>query len=80
MSPVDLKVDNAQVGADFIEQFTQVLSPYKDGTCPVRVFYQREEAEGMLELGVQWRVTPADMLLHEMKVLIGEDNLALQFK
>ncbi|NMP33248.1 DNA polymerase III subunit alpha [Thalassotalea sp. M1531] len=77
---LDLKVDNALISANFIEQFTQVLSPYKDGTCPVRVFYQREEAEAMLELGVQWRVTPADMLLHEFKILLGEDNLALQFK
>ncbi|REL36118.1 DNA polymerase III subunit alpha [Thalassotalea euphylliae] len=77
---LDLNVDSSQIGADFIEQFTQVLSPYKDGTCPVRVFYKRQEAQGMLELGVQWRVTPADMLLHEMKQLLGEENLALQFK
>ena len=76
---LDIKVDKAQVGADFIDKFTQVLSPYKDGTCPIRVFYQREEAEGMLELGVQWRVTPADMLLHELRILLGDDNVALQF-
>ena len=73
-------MDTAHIGADFINKFTQVLSPFKDGTCPVRVFYKRPEAEAMLELGVQWRVTPADTLLHELKVMLGEANLALQFK
>jgi len=65
---------------DFIERFTEVISPYKEGTCPVRVFYQREEASAMLELGVQWRVTPADALLYELKVLLGEENVAMEFK
>ncbi|WP_448211089.1 DNA polymerase III subunit alpha [Colwellia sp. MEBiC06753] len=77
---LDLSVDSAEIGADFIEKFTQVLSPYKDGTCPVRVFYRCPEAEAMFELGVQWRVTPEDMLLHELRILLGEENLTLQFK
>ncbi|MFD2165859.1 DNA polymerase III subunit alpha [Thalassotalea euphylliae] len=80
VSSLDLNVDSAQISADFIDKFTQVLSPYKDGTCPVRVFYKRPEAQAMLELGVQWRVTPADMLLHELRILLGDENVALQFK
>ncbi len=80
LKSLDINVDTAHIGADFINKFTQVLSPFKDGTCPVRVFYKRPEAEAMLELGVQWRVTPADTLLHELKVMLGEANLALQFK
>ncbi len=76
----DLQVDKSQVGSSFIEQFTQTLTPHKEGTCPVRVFYQREEARGMLELGVQWRVSPADVLLYDLKKLLGEENVTLQFK
>ncbi len=76
---LDIHVKKPAIADNFIEQFTQVLSPHKDGTCPVRVFYQREEAEATLELGVQWRVTPADILLHELKVLLGEDCVKLQF-
>jgi DNA polymerase III subunit alpha len=76
---LDINVDKSVIKSDFIDEFTQVLLPYKDGTCPVRVFYQREEAEGMMQLGVQWRVTPADMLLYNLKNLLGDDNVALQF-
>ena len=80
VTSLDLKVNKSTINKHFIEEFTRVLSPYKDGTCPIRVFYEREEAHGMLELGVQWRITPEDALLHELRVLLGEECLALQFK
>ena len=79
VSSLDLQVKQSELSTDFFEQFTKVLSPHKDGTCPVKVYYQREGAEAMLELGVQWRVTPADILLHELKVLLGDSSVALQF-
>jgi DNA polymerase-3 subunit alpha len=34
----------------------------------------------MLELGVQWRVTPADDLLYQLTLMLGEEKIALQFK
>ncbi|GAA6173066.1 DNA polymerase III subunit alpha [Colwellia sp. KU-HH00111] len=80
VTSLDIKVDKNKLSDCFIEQFTEVLTPHKEGTCPVRVFYQREEARGMLELGVQWRVSPADMLLYDLKELLGEDSVTLQFK
>ncbi len=80
VSSLDVQIDKNQLSDDFIAQFSQVLSEYKDGTCPVRVFYQRDEAQAMLELGVQWRVTPADGLLNQLKNLLGEENIALEFK
>lgn len=80
VTSLDLQVDKAHISTDFIEQFTQALTPHKEGTCPVRVYYQCEAARGMLELGVQWRVSPADMLLYDLKELLGENNVTLQFK
>ncbi|GLX80945.1 DNA polymerase III subunit alpha [Thalassotalea eurytherma] len=80
LQSIDLSLDRQVVNDNFFEQFSQVLSEYKDGTCPVKVNYLREEAQATLELGVQWRVTPADKLLHQLKLLLGEDNVTLQFK
>ncbi|QOL24608.1 DNA polymerase III subunit alpha [Thalassotalea sp. LPB0316] len=80
LQSIDLSLDRQVVNDNFFEQFSQVLSEYKDGTCPVKVNYLRDEAQATLELGVQWRVTPADKLLHQLKLLLGEDNVALQFK
>jgi DNA polymerase-3 subunit alpha len=80
VTSVDINVNKTKAGKGFIEKFTEVLTPYKDGTCPVRLFYQRDEAKAMLELGVQWRVTPADPLLHELKTLLGDGDVTLRFK
>jgi DNA polymerase-3 subunit alpha len=76
---LDIRVNKTEISENFLNQFNQVLTPYKEGTCPVRVFYQRQEVQAMLELGVQWRISPTDSLLHELKTLLGDDNIALQF-
>ena len=80
VSSLDITVDKTSISPNFIEKFRQVLTPFKEGTCPIRVFYSCEEARGMLELGVQWRITPADLLLHELKTLLGDDKIVLEFK
>lgn len=80
VASLDLQIDKNQLSGRFIERFTEVLTPYKEGICPVRVFYQRDEAQGMLELGVQWRVSPSDQLLYDLKTLLGEEQVELKFK
>ncbi len=80
VTSLDIQVNRAAVSDKFIEQFTTILTPHKEGTCPVTVYYQREEARGVLELGVQWRVSPTDVLLSDLKELLGEENVTLQFK
>lgn len=80
VTSLDIQVNRALINERFIEQLSQVLTPHKEGTCLIRVFYQREEARGMLELGVQWRVSPADVLLYDLKELLGEESVTLQFK
>jgi len=80
VTSLDLQIDRNKLSEKFTEQFTKILTPYKEGICPVRVFYQRDEAQGMLELGVQWRVSPSDMLLYDLKTLLGEEQVELKFK
>jgi len=31
-------------------------------------------------LGVQWRVSPSDTLLYDLKTLLGEEQVELKFK
>ncbi|WP_371189026.1 DNA polymerase III subunit alpha [Thalassotalea maritima] len=76
---IDLNVVSQSLPVNFLHELKQVLSPCKEGTCPVRVFYQRPEARAVLELGTQWRVSPTDTLIHQLKLLLGEENVALQF-
>ncbi|WP_371372718.1 DNA polymerase III subunit alpha [Thalassotalea aquiviva] len=76
---LDIHLQRAQIGPDFVQRFSQVLSPYKEGSCPVKLYYQRDEAKVTLELGTQWRVSPADSLIHQLKILVGEENISLEF-
>jgi len=80
VTSIDLHVEQQAIADNFIDQFTEVLDPFKEGTCPIRVFYQAREAQAMLEFGVQWRVSPTDQLLYQLKTLLGEEKVALQFK
>jgi DNA polymerase III subunit alpha len=75
-----LRVNKAEISDDFIEKFTEILSPFKEGICPVQVAFERPEAQAELEFGVQWRVTPSDKLLYELNILLGETNVSLQYK
>ncbi|WP_394176606.1 DNA polymerase III subunit alpha [Thalassotalea litorea] len=77
---LDIQLHRTQIGDNFVTDFHRVLEPFKEGTCPVRVFYQRPEASATIELGTQWRVTPSDALVHELGLLLGADNVAMAFK
>ncbi|MDG2394554.1 MAG: OB-fold nucleic acid binding domain-containing protein, partial [Thalassotalea sp.] len=76
---IDIQLQRSQVDKQFVSGFTKVLSEYKEGSCPVKLHYQRDEAKVTLELGTQWRVTPSDTLIHELKILLGEDSVSLNF-
>ncbi|TLU67603.1 DNA polymerase III subunit alpha [Thalassotalea litorea] len=77
---LDIQLHRNQIGDTFVADFYRVLTPFKEGTCPVRVFYQRPEASATIELGTQWRVTPSDALVHELRLLLGAENVAMAFK
>jgi DNA polymerase-3 subunit alpha len=61
----------------FVERFNTVLTPFKEGTCPLNIYYQTPDAQAKMTLGIEWRVTPSDELLHQLKPLV--DRVELQF-
>ncbi len=68
-----------QIDERFYQRFTEILTPHKDGTVPVNIYYQRADARAKLTLGTQWRVTPNDALLEELQQLLGRDQVELEF-
>ncbi len=76
---LSLSVYREQVDRPFFERFCQVLEPHKAGSVPVHVYYQRDNARARLTLGTEWRVTPSDDLLYELKQLLGQDQVELEF-
>ncbi|GAB3022186.1 DNA polymerase III subunit alpha [Bowmanella dokdonensis] len=56
-----------------------VLDKYRGGTCPVQLSYLHPHASAMLSVGADWYVTPADELIHELQLLVGDKQVALMF-
>ena len=76
---LSVSIEQSQIDDQFFERFSQILEPHRAGTIPVNVYYQRLEARARLTLGTQWRVTPSDTLLDELKQLLGNDQVELEF-
>ncbi len=76
---LSVSIDAKQINDKFFEQFTRILEPHKAGTVPVNVYYQRADARARLTLGTEWRVTPSDTLLDDLKQLLGKSQVELEF-
>jgi DNA polymerase-3 subunit alpha len=74
---INVNLNQQNIDSDFITKFHDVVAPYKEGTCPLNIYYQTPDAQAKLTLGIQWRVSPEDDLLHHLKPLV--DNVELQF-
>jgi DNA polymerase-3 subunit alpha len=78
-SALELKVEQQQVDKHFFSRFNQVMAPFQYGALPVNIFYSRAESTAKLELGIQWRVTPDDELLDNLRMLLGSKQVRLKF-
>ncbi|MFH0256282.1 DNA polymerase III subunit alpha [Vibrio rumoiensis] len=76
---LSISLEQSQIDGQFFEKFSRALEPYRAGTVPVNIYYQRQDARAKLSLGVEWRVTPDDNLLDELKLLIGSKQVELEF-
>ncbi|AEA79169.1 DNA polymerase III alpha subunit [Vibrio cholerae LMA3984-4] len=72
---LSISILQSQIDQQFFERFSHILEPHRAGTVPVNVYYQRPDARARLTLGTEWRVTPSDTLLDELKQLLGHDQV-----
>ena len=76
---LSVSISESQIDSQFFERFSRILEPHRAGTIPVHVYYQRSDARARLTLGTEWRVTPSDVLLDDLKQLLGCDQVELEF-
>ena len=76
---LSISVSQSQIDGHFFEKFSQMLEPHRAGTIPVNIYYQRPDARAKLALGVEWRVTPNDKLIDDLKQLLGTSQVELEF-
>ena len=74
-----LTLDHRRAANGFVRDLAQVLDPYREGHCPVRIDYRRPDARAQLTLGPAWRVRPTDELLRRIADLAGEDSVRIEY-
>jgi DNA polymerase-3 subunit alpha len=74
---INLGKEQGQNGV--IKSLAGVLTPYREGDCPVLIQYHNQEARAPLALGVEWNVRPTDELLHRLRELIGQEQVELVY-
>ncbi len=74
-----LQVDKQKADNGFISSLTQVLKPFCEGHCPVRVDYRRSDAVVQILLGDEWRVRPTDELIRRLDELAGKGLVRIEY-
>ncbi|MFV9997667.1 MAG: DNA polymerase III subunit alpha [Arsenophonus endosymbiont of Dermacentor nuttalli] len=76
---IAISLTDRQIDDQLLNRLRSTLEPYRSGTIPVHLYYQKKDACAKLKLGVTWRVTPTDKLLTELRTLLGNQQVELEF-
>ncbi|CUX95812.1 DNA polymerase III subunit alpha [Candidatus Gullanella endobia] len=68
-----------QIDDKFIKRLRLLLEPYRSGSIPIYLYYQRQDARARLRFGETWKVTPTNRLLNDLRTLIGNEKVELEF-
>lgn len=74
-----ISLTERQIDRQLLNRLHQSLEPYCSGTIPVHLYYQRDNACARLRFGAQWRVTPADKLLNDLRGILGAEQVEIEF-
>lgn len=73
-----LKVDSEGLDPQFSQKLTQMFQTHS-GTLPVCIQYHRSDSRGLLQLGSQWSVNPADELVLGLRQWLGAEAAEVDF-
>lgn len=76
---IRISLDEQRIDDRFLPRLCEILEPARAGVCPVQVNYRRPGSRVRLTLGTEWRVTPTDQLIDDLRVLLGRERVELVF-
>ena len=74
-----LKIHLETKAPEFAEILLSKMHPHLGGECPVVIAYNGMAARGEVVLGQNYQVHPHDSLLLELRELLGQDRVRLEF-
>jgi len=75
-----VNTDYIAAKSGFVNSLQDTLSPYIEGSCPVYVEYQGQNASVRLSLGEQWRIHPTDELINRLSDLVGKSQVKIEYR
>jgi len=67
------------VAEDLPQQLQQMLSPYQGGNTPVLLDLDHNIAAASFWLGDEWKISPHESLVEELRVRFGEDAVRMEY-
>jgi DNA polymerase-3 subunit alpha len=68
-----LEIYVSNTSDNLAEKLVNILTPHRDGKCPVIIHYKRQDAK--VDLQLNWRIKPDTSLVDELKNLLGENQV-----
>jgi DNA polymerase-3 subunit alpha len=62
-----------------VAQLKKLFTPYREGKCPVQIYYRNPVAACQLRLGESWNVTLQDDLLRDLDELLKPENVQVVY-
>jgi DNA polymerase-3 subunit alpha len=75
-----LAVPQEKAANGLIPSLERVLSPFREGGCPIALAYQNPQGLARVRLGDEWRVRPSDELLNRLRQLLGEESVRVEYR
>ncbi|WP_392558650.1 DNA polymerase III subunit alpha [Orbus mooreae] len=76
---LSVSLEETEINRQFLQQLQKTFEPYRNGAVPVHIYYQTSKARTRIEFGTTWRITPNDELLINLKTMLGNERIELEF-
>ncbi len=67
------------MNADVAQRLQSILRPHCNGNCNVTIHYTNNQAKAVLTLSDEWKVKPDAILLEQLRLLCGKENVQLAY-
>ncbi|MBP9726835.1 MAG: DNA polymerase III subunit alpha [Gammaproteobacteria bacterium] len=74
-----LRLPAAQLMPEKLRQLEKILLPHCGGLCPVYIDYIQENNNIQILMGEKWKVTPRDVLVDSLCLLLGENAVSVGY-
>jgi DNA polymerase III subunit alpha len=64
---------------DLPKQLQQILKPHCAGSCNIAIRYRNRHASAVMSFSDEWKVTPSNELLEQLRRLCGHDGVQLSY-